>query len=59
MKDYSAMSDREIDKHVLNAIYGKQSNDKDILSAWRRDGFRYTLTPQMHGLLLMKTTSLL
>lgn len=40
--DYSQLSDREIDTLVLRKIYGPHVNDKDIMRAWGRGGFKYT-----------------
>ena len=42
MTDYSTLSDREIDRLVLNIIYGVHANDKDIQGCWSRGGFKYT-----------------
>lgn len=42
MTDYSKLSDREIDRLVLNIIYGVHANDKDIQGCWSRGGFKYT-----------------
>lgn len=42
MTDYSKLSDREIDRLVLNIIYGVHANDKDIHGCWSRGGFKYT-----------------
>lgn len=42
MTDYSKLSDREIDRLVLNIIYGVHADDKDIQSCWSRGGFKYT-----------------
>lgn len=42
MTDYSKLSDREIDRLVLNVIYGIHANDKDIQGVWARGGFKYT-----------------
>ena len=42
MTDYSKLSDREIDRLVLNVIYGIHANDKDIQGCWSRGGFKYT-----------------
>lgn len=43
--DYSQLSDRDIDALVLQAIYGNQAKDKDIMRAWLRGGFKYTTNP--------------
>lgn len=43
--DYSQLSDRDIDALVLQAIYGNQAKDKDIVRAWLRGGFKYTTNP--------------
>ena len=43
--DYSQLSDRDIDAQVLHKIYGNQANDKDIMRAWLRGGFKYTANP--------------
>lgn len=43
--DYSKMSDRDIDRLVLQEIYGNQANDKDIICSWFRGGFKYTTNP--------------
>ncbi|EFV5169066.1 DUF2591 domain-containing protein [Salmonella enterica] len=43
--DYSQLSDRDIDALVLQAIYGNQDKDKDIVRAWLRGGFKYTTNP--------------
>lgn len=42
MTDYSKLSDREIDRLVLNTIYGVHADDKDIQGCWSRGGFKYT-----------------
>lgn len=42
MTDYSKLSDREIDRLVLNIIYGVHANDEDIQGCWSRGGFKYT-----------------
>ncbi|APU92816.1 DUF2591 domain-containing protein [Salmonella enterica subsp. enterica serovar Anatum] len=42
MTDYSVLSDREIDRLVLNVVYGIHANDKDIQGCWSRGGFKYT-----------------
>lgn len=42
MTDYSKLSDREIDRLVLNIIYGVHADDKDIQGCWSRGGFKYT-----------------
>jgi len=42
MTDYSKLSDREIDRLVLNTIYGVHANDEDIQGCWSRGGFKYT-----------------
>lgn len=42
MTDYSKLSDREIDRLVLNIIHGVHANDKDIQDCWSRGGFKYT-----------------
>ncbi|WLJ70333.1 hypothetical protein BU9_CDS0099 [Klebsiella phage Kpn BU9] len=42
MTDYSKLSDREIDRLVLNTIYGIHADDKDIQGCWSRGGFKYT-----------------
>lgn len=42
MTDYSKLSDREIDRLVLNVIYGIHANDKDIQGCWSRGDFKYT-----------------
>lgn len=43
--DYSQLSDREIDYRVLEKIYGNQANNRDIVRAWMRGGFKYTTNP--------------
>lgn len=40
--DYSQLSDRDIDRLVLNVFYGVHANDKDIQGVWARGGFKYT-----------------
>lgn len=42
MIDYGKLSDREIDRLVLNIIYGVHADDKDIQGCWSRGGFKYT-----------------
>lgn len=42
MNNYSKLSDREIDRLVLNTIYGVHADDKDIQGCWSRGGFKYT-----------------
>lgn len=42
MTDYGKLSDREIDRLVLNTIYGVHADDKDIQGCWSRGGFKYT-----------------
>lgn len=42
MIDYQALSDRDIDRLVLNVVYGVHANDKDIQGVWARGGFKYT-----------------
>lgn len=43
--DYNKMTDRDIDARVLQAVYGNQATDKDIVQAWLRGGFKYTTNP--------------
>lgn len=43
--EYSKLSNREIDRLVLNIIYGVHANDKDIQGCWSRGGFKYTSDP--------------
>lgn len=45
MTDYSKLSDREIDRLVLNVVYGRHANDKDVQRCWSRGGFKYTSSP--------------
>lgn len=45
MTDYSKLSDREIDRLVLNIVYGRHANDKDVQRCWSRGGFKYTNNP--------------
>lgn len=45
MTDYSKLNDREIDRLVLNVIYGRHANDKDVQRCWSRGGFKYTSDP--------------
>ena len=45
MTDYSVLSDREIYRLVLNIIYGRHANDKDVQRCWSRGGFKYTNNP--------------
>lgn len=40
--EYSQLSDRDIDRLVLNVVYGVHANDKDIQGVWARGGFKYT-----------------
>ena len=45
MKDYSKLSDRDVDALVLQEIYGNHAKDNDIMRAWLRGGFKYTTNP--------------
>lgn len=54
MTDYSKLSDREIDRLVLNIVYGRHANDKDVQRCWSRGGFKYTNNPDEAWPIILK-----